>query len=259
MCVLVWRFWFGAPGPPFPWTTQNFALFFPSPAPIFALFVSLWGSYRGILVVFEGRDPKMCTFGLFGCCKAHIGGPRRSKHHQNSTRRPPREREKRMKMVAGDGKKSEILGSPPFGHTPFSTLEAHTIGAPTSLDSPPPHNSTHKKTLNNQFQKKQTINSQKPKSLHTTEIRIVGLAKVGFDHQKARGKPDKKVKVFCVRKLRCTIEWGNLLSAVTPVTSATDSLKKHTHQATQNGYWLRVGRWQSLVFSRVEIWWIDGW
>ena len=27
---------------------------------------------------------------------------------------------------------------------------------------------------------------------------------------------------------------GNLLFAVTPVTSATDSLKKHTHQATRN-------------------------
>ena len=34
-------------------TAQNFALFLPSPAPIFALFPSLWGSSRGILVVFE--------------------------------------------------------------------------------------------------------------------------------------------------------------------------------------------------------------
>ena len=30
---------------------------FPSPAPIFAIFVSLWVSSRGILV-FEGRDPQ---------------------------------------------------------------------------------------------------------------------------------------------------------------------------------------------------------
>ena len=40
---------------------QNFALFFPSPAPIFALFffffLSLWGSSRGLLVVFEARGP----------------------------------------------------------------------------------------------------------------------------------------------------------------------------------------------------------
>ena len=54
---------------------------------------------------------------------------------------------------------------------------------------------THKKNLNNQFQT-QTINSEKPKSLHTTETltlakvgRImmakVGLAKVGFDRWEA--------------------------------------------------------------------------
>ena len=39
----------------------------------------------------------------------------------------------------------------------------------------------------------------------------------------------------------CTIERGNLLFAVTPVTSATDSLKKHTHQATQNGILIKLG------------------
>ena len=33
-------------------TAQHFALFFPSPATTFALFVSLWGSSRGILVFF---------------------------------------------------------------------------------------------------------------------------------------------------------------------------------------------------------------
>ena len=35
---------------------QNFALFFPSPAPIFVLFLSFWGSSRGILVVFEAPE-----------------------------------------------------------------------------------------------------------------------------------------------------------------------------------------------------------
>ena len=38
-------------------------------------------------------------------------------------------------------------------------------------------------------------------------------------HQIARGKPDMKVKLFWVRKLRSTIERG-------------DPLKTHTHQAT---------------------------
>ena len=36
---------------------QNFALFFHSPAPIFALFLSLWRSFGGILVVFEAPGP----------------------------------------------------------------------------------------------------------------------------------------------------------------------------------------------------------
>ena len=38
-------------------------------SPIFVFFsLSLWGSSRGILVVFfEGWDPEMCTFGISGC------------------------------------------------------------------------------------------------------------------------------------------------------------------------------------------------
>ena len=43
----------GAPkgGAPKGWEAQNFALFLPFPATI-SLFLSLWGSSRGILVVF---------------------------------------------------------------------------------------------------------------------------------------------------------------------------------------------------------------
>ena len=50
----------------------------------------------------------------------HISGSRRFiKHHQNSTRRPQRER-KRMKMEAGEGKKKrEFWGLPPFGPPPL--------------------------------------------------------------------------------------------------------------------------------------------
>ena len=49
-------------GPP-----KIFALFLPFSLP-FAFFVCLWGSSRGILVVFfEGRETQMCTFGLSGC------------------------------------------------------------------------------------------------------------------------------------------------------------------------------------------------
>ena len=49
----------------------------------------------------------------------HISGPRRFKHHQNSTK-GPQERERRKKIVAGRGKKTrEILGPPPFWAPPF--------------------------------------------------------------------------------------------------------------------------------------------
>ena len=62
--------------PPIRRTAQNFAFFF-LPA---SSFFSLWGSSRWILVVFfEGRDPRMCTFGLstppffWLCAPAHLG------------------------------------------------------------------------------------------------------------------------------------------------------------------------------------------
>ena len=75
--------------------------------------------------------------------------------------------------------------------------------------------------------------------------------------QKAQGKPDKKVKVLWVRKLRCTIERWNKLFAVTPVMSATDSLKKHTHQATQNGILIKLGLLES---GNLMNWWmIERW
>ena len=70
-CLCVWwvcsRFLGLSPGPPsagppFPWTAQNFALFFLSPAGNFFL-----SSLSGCLLVefwwcFEGRNPEMCTF-----------------------------------------------------------------------------------------------------------------------------------------------------------------------------------------------------
>ena len=40
------------------------------------IFLFLW-SFRGILVVFEGLDPEMCTFGLSGCRVK----PRRPRSH----------------------------------------------------------------------------------------------------------------------------------------------------------------------------------
>ena len=43
--------------------------FFPSPAPIFALFVSLWGSSRGFLVVFGSAGAVKCARLEFSGCR----------------------------------------------------------------------------------------------------------------------------------------------------------------------------------------------
>ena len=51
---------------------QNVALFLPSPATLFL------GSFRGILVVFEGRGLEMWTFGVLGLsCEAPTAPKRR--------------------------------------------------------------------------------------------------------------------------------------------------------------------------------------
>ena len=71
-------------------TAQNFALFFPFPPPFRSLCVSLGVFSLNFGGLFEGRDPR--------CAKRH----------------------KQSEMVAGDGKKREILGPPPFGTPPFA-------------------------------------------------------------------------------------------------------------------------------------------
>ena len=65
------------------------------------------------------------------------------KHHQNSTKGPPRE-EERMKIVAGEGKKNEILGGPAEG----GPVEGGVGGSTQILDAPTKilnthHNTTH--------------------------------------------------------------------------------------------------------------------
>ena len=126
----------------------------------FALFVSLGVSCRGILVVFEALEPSNVNV-WSSRAVVSPGGPEAAgfhtttrepkrnespkvrpdlqKHHQNSTRRPPRHEKtprerKRMKFPAGEKKKSEILGGPAEGavrrkdqHNTHHTLTAtHT-------------------------------------------------------------------------------------------------------------------------------------
>ena len=98
--------------------------------------------------VLEGLDNEMFSlFPLF--CRVlhdsprtpnvHKSRPRNFKHHQNSTRRPPRE--KKMKIVAGEGKKREIFG-PPTLRSPTLRPPSFWVWAFLSRSSPP-HFGTH--------------------------------------------------------------------------------------------------------------------
>ena len=115
-------------GAPERWGPIISRLFFPLP-PQFSFFLPSLGG--GLLVVFwwclKRRGPEMCTMGLSGC---HVK-PRRLQGRRGFTRQPenskrahfrapalqtppkfnertPQEREERMKIVAGEGKKSEF-------------------------------------------------------------------------------------------------------------------------------------------------------
>ena len=115
----------------------KFSLFFHSPATIFFLSsLSLGGPFVEFRWCLKRRGPEMCTFVVLGlsCTLEGPGGPAGAshdsprphtctcqgpglqKHHQNSTKGPPRERERKLWRK---GKKREILGPPPFGAPPF--------------------------------------------------------------------------------------------------------------------------------------------
>ena len=106
---------------------QNFALSFPLPPQFFSFFPLFWSLSWNFGGVSEGRDAQMCTFGVLGLSCASPGGPvwwgRRGFTRQSESpnvhisgsrpsKTPPKfnekdqeEREKRIKTVAGEGKK----------------------------------------------------------------------------------------------------------------------------------------------------------
>ena len=106
----------------------KFSRFFPSPDAKFVLFFSLWVSSRGILVVLRAGTLKCARLEFSGCRvkprrpqssqeTCTFEGPRLQKHHQNSTRRHPKGKN-RTNFAAGEGKrKSEILGGPGEGRS----------------------------------------------------------------------------------------------------------------------------------------------
>ena len=101
----------------------KFRAFFFSLLPEISFFLLSLG---GLLVEFwwclKRRGAQMCALVvLWILCEApaapnvHVSGPRRFKHHQNSTRRHPRETQQERKWGREREKKSEILGGPVEG------------------------------------------------------------------------------------------------------------------------------------------------
>ena len=178
------------PGPPFPWTpfpwtAQNFALFFSlsrrkirSFLPSLKVFSLNFGGVlkTGTLKWLSGcrvkprrlrgrrgshttaRELQTCTFERPGA--------------SNTTKIPredPQRGKKRTNFAAGQGKKREILGPPPFEPPPFGppTLRGPTffwVAPPHPSNphlSPPTHvNSKHTKKPEQLISKTQTINSE---------------------------------------------------------------------------------------------------
>ena len=105
-------------GPPFPWTAQNFALFFLSHHN-FHSFFSLWrvfslnfggAFWNSWAVVSEPQWPGGAAGVSHDSPRAHTPGLQ--KHHQNSTREPP-EREEKNEFPVGEGKKKTRNFGPP--------------------------------------------------------------------------------------------------------------------------------------------------
>ena len=153
MCGGVFKIFGASPPDPLRRTAQIFALFFPSPATVYSFSLSCWSFSLNFGGVFEGRNPKMCTFGVLGLsCETPAAPPDRAAGGSHTTarelqtctfqgpgasntkipRKRPKEREKRIKKVAGDGKKKrEILGPHPSGpHPSGPTTSGPPFGAP---------------------------------------------------------------------------------------------------------------------------------
>ena len=108
----------------------KFRAFFPSPPQFSFFLLSLGGPF-----VEFGGGPEMCTFCETPAAppdraagartrqpenskRAHFRAPALQKPHQNSTKRPPRERRKK-ENCGREGKKARNCGPPPFGGPPF--------------------------------------------------------------------------------------------------------------------------------------------
>ena len=158
--------------------------FFPSPAGKFALFFPLWGSSRGILVVFEapGRsnvhvwssravvcEPRRP--GLVGPPGFHTTAREPKRVHlrvpvfKNTTkiqRKRPKEREKRMKTVVGEGKKERN-----FGRSGGGRSGGEALNTPTTHTTTTTHNTQHT-THNTQHTTHNTTTTTTPENFAKT-------------------------------------------------------------------------------------------
>ena len=109
---------------------------------------SIW-IWKAAGVPHDNLRAQTCTF----------EGPGLHKNHQNSTGRPPRERN-RAKLVVGDGKKAEILGCPAEGGPPEGVRRKvvqtnnHTTTRTTTTNDT--NNETHNNTQQQHKQEKTT-------------------------------------------------------------------------------------------------------
>ena len=125
-----------SPGPPLRLTAQNFALFFlhlprhnfHSFFPVLGVFSKNFGGVFEFLDTCRVKPPRLHTTQTWT-----FEGPRAKiprEHHQ--------EREERKTNVAGEGKKREMLGSPPFGPHFFCVFWAPTLLSPLPLGTSHP-------------------------------------------------------------------------------------------------------------------------
>ena len=131
---------------PLPPDRPKFCAFFPV-FPQFSFF--LLSLSWGLLVEFwwrlkrRGPERRGFTQQPENSKRAHLRVPELQKHHQISTRRPPRERarEKERKWVREREKKARNFGAPAFGPHP-SDPHPWGLGPPPTLRAPIPPGST---------------------------------------------------------------------------------------------------------------------
>ena len=111
----------------------KFCAFFPLPPPFRSFCVSLGVFSWNFWWCLKRRDPQMCTFGEPK--RAHFRVPA-FKHTTKIQREDPEEREERTKIVAGEGRRGEILGGPAEGGPGKSKPTTTTTTKTTTTPNP---------------------------------------------------------------------------------------------------------------------------